>query len=256
VELTNEFTVGVPPERAFAILTDVERIAPCLPGAELHEVAGEEYRGVVKVKVGPITAEYKGKASFLEKDERAGRVVLRADGRDTRGQGNAAATVTATMRGEEGRTRVEVTTDLTVTGRVAQFGRGVLAEVSTKLLGQFVECLEATVLAEERAGAGGDGSGRPLEVAGPASQAAGTERAAGPGPERTEADRASHGAGGESADAGPERTAEVRVLRPGPAEPVDLLEVAGPSVAKRLVPLALALLAAAGVVALWRRRRR
>ena len=93
MELTNEFTVGVPTEQAWALLTDVERIAPCMPGAELQEVEGDEYRGVVKVKVGPITAQYKGKATFVEKDEAGHKVVLKAEGRDSRGAGNASAII-------------------------------------------------------------------------------------------------------------------------------------------------------------------
>ncbi|TML38906.1 MAG: carbon monoxide dehydrogenase [Actinobacteria bacterium] len=144
MELTNEFTVGVPVERAWQVLTDVEGIAPCMPGAELQEVAGDEYRGIVKVKVGPITAQYKGAARFVELDERGRRAVLRAEGRDTRGQGNANATITATLVPDGDGTRVSVLTDLAVTGRVAQFGRGVLADVSAKLLGQFVSCLATT----------------------------------------------------------------------------------------------------------------
>ena len=128
------------------MLTDLERIAPCLPGFELQEVVGDEYRGAVKVKVGPMTAQYKGVASFRERDEANHRAVVRAEGRDTRGQGNAAATVTATLVPEGGGTRVTLHTDLTITGKVAQFGRGVLADVSSKLLGQFVQALEADVL--------------------------------------------------------------------------------------------------------------
>src|ERR1700736_91680 len=147
MELSNEFRVGVPPSVAWSVLTDVERIAPCLPGAQLQEIEGDEYRGVVKVKVGPITAQYKGKATFLERDEPAGRLVLRAEGRDTRGQGNANATITATLAPDGDGTTVTVLTDLTVTGKVAQFGRGVLGEVSAKLLNQFVACLERDVLA-------------------------------------------------------------------------------------------------------------
>ena len=139
MELNNEFRVGVPPAEAWAVLTDVERIAPCMPGAQLQEIEGDEFRGIVKVKVGPITAQYKGKATFLEQDEAAGRLVLRAEGRDTRGQGNANATITATLRPDGDGTKVTVVTDLTVTGKVAQFGRGVLAEVSAKLLDQFVD---------------------------------------------------------------------------------------------------------------------
>jgi carbon monoxide dehydrogenase subunit G len=130
MELTNDFRVGVPVEQAWAVLTDVELIAPCMPGAQLQEVEGDEYRGIVKVKVGPITAQYKGAARFAERDDAAHRAVLRAEGRDTRGQGNANATITATLTPDGDGTAVSVVTDLTVTGRVAQFGRGVMADVS------------------------------------------------------------------------------------------------------------------------------
>ncbi|MHB1447132.1 MAG: SRPBCC family protein, partial [Acidimicrobiales bacterium] len=146
MELTNEFRVSVPVEQAWAVLTDLERIAPCMPGAQLQEVEGDEYRGIVKIKVGPITAQYKGKASFEELDASSHRAVLRAEGRDTRGQGNASATVKAELTQEGGGTAVRITTDLAVTGKVAQFGRGVLADVSAKLLAQFVARLEADVL--------------------------------------------------------------------------------------------------------------
>jgi carbon monoxide dehydrogenase subunit G len=152
MELTNEFKVGVPVERTWEVLTDVELIAPCMPGAQLQEIEGEEYRGVVKVKVGPITAQYKGAARFLEKDEAGHKVVLRAEGRETRGQGNANATITATMTPESDGTQVTVVTDLTITGRVAQFGRGVMADVSSKLLGQFVDCLESMLLSDSDSG--------------------------------------------------------------------------------------------------------
>jgi carbon monoxide dehydrogenase subunit G len=151
MELTNEFRVAVPVERAWAVLTDVELIAPCLPGAQLQEIEGDEYRGIVKVKVGPITAQYKGQATFVSKDEEKHVAVLRAEGRETRGQGNANATITATLTPVDDGTEVTVVTDLTITGRVAQFGRGVLAEVSAKLLDQFVENLETTVLVDPSA---------------------------------------------------------------------------------------------------------
>ena len=146
MELTNEFVVPIAVDEAWKLLTDVERIAPCMPGAELQEIDGAEYRGIVKVKVGPITAQYKGKATFVEKDDAAHKAVLRAEGRDTRGQGNANATITATLEAAGDGTRVKVVTDLAITGRAAQFGRGVMADVSTKLLGQFVTCLEKNVL--------------------------------------------------------------------------------------------------------------
>ena len=162
MDLTNEFRVGVPVERAWEVLTDVERIAPCMPGAQLQEIEGDEYRGIVKVKVGPITAQYKGAARFVEQDEAGRRAVLRAEGRETRGQGNAHATITAQLEPDGDGTKISVVTDLTITGRVAQFGRGVLADVSTKLLGQFANCLETKLLAGEESGgaaAGGDGGG-------------------------------------------------------------------------------------------------
>jgi carbon monoxide dehydrogenase subunit G len=159
VDLTNDFRVGVPVEEAWTVLTDVERIAPCMPGAQLQEIEGDEYRGIVKVKVGPISAQYKGAARFIERDETAHRAVLRAEGRDTRGQGNANATITAELEPDGDGTKVTVVTDLTITGRVAQFGRGVLADVSSKLLGQFVTCLETTLLAGSSAGDAGSASG-------------------------------------------------------------------------------------------------
>ena len=149
MELTNEFRVGLPVDRAWTVLTDLERIAPCMPGAQLQEVDGDEYRGVVKIKVGPITAQYKGAAQFTSLDADAHVAALKAEGRETRGQGNASAVITATLTEDGDGTQVTVVTDLTVTGKVAQFGRGVLADVSSKLLDQFVACLETTVLADE-----------------------------------------------------------------------------------------------------------
>ncbi|MGH9000976.1 MAG: SRPBCC family protein, partial [Acidimicrobiia bacterium] len=146
MELRNDFVVGVPIGEAWTVLTNVERIAPCMPGAELTDVDGDVYSGHVKVKVGPITAQYKGKASFVEKDDSAHKAVLKAEGRETRGQGNASALITATLTSEGDKTRVEIVTDLNITGRAAQFGRGVLADVSSKLIGQFVTCLETNVL--------------------------------------------------------------------------------------------------------------
>src|ERR1700747_3547894 len=116
MELNNEFRVGVSVPEAWKVLTHVERIAPMLPGAQLQEVEGDEYRGVVKVKVGPISAQYKGAATFVERDEKAGRVALKASGRDTRGQGNASALITATMNPDGDGTQVRVVTDLTITG--------------------------------------------------------------------------------------------------------------------------------------------
>src|SRR5262249_31208639 len=118
MELTNEFRVDASPEATWDVLTDLERIAPCMPGAQLQEVEGDEYRGIGKVKVGPITAQYKGAATFVERDESGRRAVLKADGRETRGQGNASATITATLVPDGSGTRVTVLTDLHITGKV------------------------------------------------------------------------------------------------------------------------------------------
>jgi uncharacterized protein len=151
MELNNEFTVPVPVEQAWAVLTDLERIAPCMPGAQLTEVEGEEFRGTVKVKVGPITAQYKGVAKFAEKDDAAHRAMIDAQGRDTRGQGNANATFTAALEAAGEGTKVNITTDLKLTGKVAQFGRGAIQDVSGALLGQFVSCLENDLLSADAA---------------------------------------------------------------------------------------------------------
>ncbi|MFM8302914.1 MAG: SRPBCC family protein, partial [Actinomycetota bacterium] len=153
MKIEDQFRVDVPIEEAWRVLLDVERIAPCMPGAQLQEIEGDEYRGVVKVKVGPITAQYKGAARILEADEAARRIVLKWEGRDTRGQGNASATVTVLLAEDGAATNVSVDTDLNVTGKVAQFGRGVMADVSAKLLAQFVSSLEADVLNGDAAAA-------------------------------------------------------------------------------------------------------
>ncbi|SFF33167.1 SRPBCC family protein [Streptomyces mirabilis] len=141
MELHHEFTVPVPVDDAWRALLDVERIAPCMPGATVDDYDGKTVTGSVKVKVGPITVTYRGTAVFEEQDESAHRMVLIANGKETRGQGTARATVTGTLAERDGGTAVSVRTDLTVTGRPAQFGRGVMAEVGDKLVGQFAECL-------------------------------------------------------------------------------------------------------------------
>jgi hypothetical protein len=146
VELNNEFRVAVPAAKTWEFLTDVERVAPCLPGATLLSVDGDEFTGAVKVKVGPITVSYKGEAAFQEKDAAAQRMVLKANGKETRGNGNAAAVVTAQLKDEGDATIVSITTDLTISGKAAQFGRGVLADVATNMIGQFARSLETDLL--------------------------------------------------------------------------------------------------------------
>jgi carbon monoxide dehydrogenase subunit G len=220
MELTNEFRVNAPIDRTWQVLTDLERIAPCMPGAQLQEVEGDEHRGIVKVKVGPITAQYKGMARIVDRDEEGGRLVLRAEGRETRGQGNASALITANLKADGEVTSVTINTDLTVTGKVAQFGRGVLVDVSAKLLTQFVACLEADVLAS---------ADEPVSAEAPTA------------PESSTAASAST------------ETATVRRIESAPSAPVDLMGAAGAPVAKRVAPVVALLF-----VTMWllRRRRR
>jgi uncharacterized protein len=248
MELTNEFTVPVPVERAWEVLTDVELIAPCLPGAQLQEVEGDEYRGIVKVKVGPITAQYKGAATFQEQDEASRRLVLKAEGRDTRGQGSASALITVTMQEQAGSTHVAVNTDLTIKGKVAQFGRGMIADVSAKLLTQFVECLEGKL-------------DTPTAPAAPAAESpaepvpAPTDAATAPDPDAVgqQGAAASTAAPGTSTTAGspstptaeptatipPVAEGGVRKVSQPEAKAVDLIDAAGGSVAKRFAPVAI-----------------
>ena len=151
MELTHTFTVPIPPAEAWATFEDVASVAACFPGAAVTSAEGDTFEGTVKVKLGPIAMQYAGSGSFVEKDQAAGRMVLSAKGRDKRGNGTAGATVTATLAPEgAASTTVVVVSDLHITGKPAQFGRGVIQDVSDKLLGQFVACLEEKV-------------GRPLE---------------------------------------------------------------------------------------------
>ena len=148
MDLNHEFTVNVPVAEAWAILTDLERIAPCLPGAQLTEVEGDTYRGQVKIKVGPILAQFKGQASFVSRDDVAHKASLKGEGRDTTGKGNASATITAELTSvTPTSTKCTVHTDLSISGKVAQFGRGALADVSDKLLAQFSENLNQLISA-------------------------------------------------------------------------------------------------------------
>ena len=146
MDLNHEFIVNVPVNDAWLILTDLERIAPCLPGAQLTEVEGDTYRGQVKVKVGPIVAQFKGQASFVSRDDVAHTASLKGEGRDTTGKGNASAIITAQLTSvTPTSTKCTVVTNLTISGKVAQFGRGALADVSDKLLAQFSENLNQLI---------------------------------------------------------------------------------------------------------------
>jgi len=151
MHLNHEFVVPVPVGQAWDVLLDVERIAPCLPGATVESVEDDSFAGRVKVKVGPIAITYEGTATFLHRDEQSHHATIRADGRETRGSGTAAATIEAVLHDEGDHTRVTLDTELAITGRPAQFGRGVLVDVSNKLLGTFAECLERTLAADQAA---------------------------------------------------------------------------------------------------------
>lgn len=221
MKLEHRFTVNASLDETWALLTDLERVAPCMPGAELIGRDGDAYKGRVKVKLGPVLAQYEGRASFAEKDDAAKRGVLRAEGRETKGQGSAKATVTASLTPGAGGTQVMVETDLAIVGRLAQMGRGLIAEVSEKLLGEFVANLSRAIAAGAAAGA----------VAAPAASSAASASAssvASPAEPPAPAPKAASPAAREAA-------------------PVDLLAAAGVPVLKRVVPLAIgaALLVAA-----------
>jgi len=222
MELSNEFVVTAPIAATWAILTDLERIAPCLPGAQLDEVEGDEYRGTVKVKVGPITSQYKGTATFVSLDEVNHKAVLRATGRDTRGQGNATATVTASLSEEGDKTKVSVVTELDITGKVAQFGRGMLADISTKLLGQFAERLENDVVNSFDA----------------------------PTPATAEESKASTESASATTEA-PSAAPGIRQIAPKDNAPVDLGKLAGPTMLKAIPVVGVVVLA---IIKFFRRK--
>jgi carbon monoxide dehydrogenase subunit G len=216
MKLENEFRVSVPIDRAWEVLTDIPLITPCLPGATLTDHDADEYKGKIKIKVGPVTADYSGSAVFVQRDEAARHVEISASGRDSRGSGNASATITADMTTDGDGTKVSITTDLKISGKVAQFGKGMIAEVSTKLIDQFVDCIEQELLGEA------------------VIDLVAAESAAAPG-------------------AAAPAVAPVRP-RPQQAEALDLMEYAGNSVYKRLIPIA-AVIAALIVLRLLLKRR-
>jgi carbon monoxide dehydrogenase subunit G len=166
MKINNEFTVSVPVEEAWNTMLDLERVAPCLPGAAIQEDKGDgEYEGTMKVKIGPITANYKGTVKVEEADEENRRAVMKATGRDARGQGTASATIVSTLQEEGDDTKVSVETDMKLTGRAAQFGRGIAQDVATKMLGQFADCLEREISGGPEEGAAA-ASEEPTETSG------------------------------------------------------------------------------------------
>ena len=203
MDLNHEFIVNVPVNDAWVILTDLERIAPCLPGAQLTEVEGDTYRGQVKVKVGPIVAQFKGQASFVSRDDVAHTASLKGEGRDTTGKGTASAIITAQLTEvTPTSTKCTVVTNLTISGKVAQFGRGALADVSDKLLAQFSENLNQLINSSPA----------------PATTAATTAPVAAASP-------------------------EIRKIESAEVAPLDLLGTAGAPILKRAIPVVVALVA-------------
>ncbi|MCX6514731.1 MAG: SRPBCC family protein [Actinobacteria bacterium] len=215
MDLNHQFTVNVPIAEAWVILTDLERIAPCLPGAQLTEVEGDTYRGQVKIKVGPILAQFKGQASFVSRDDVAHKATLKGEGRDTTGKGNASALITAELTSvSPTSTTCTVHTDLTISGKVAQFGRGALADVSDKLLAQFSENLNQLI------------TGAPAPST-PTTAAAAPAATSAPTP-------------------APSEQPAIRIINSPEVAPLDLLETAGAPILKRAIP---ALIAVVAVVA-------
>jgi uncharacterized protein len=211
-KLVNEFTVNRPIAEAWTVLTDVERIAPCMPGAALEEIEGDTYRGVVKIKLGAISTAFKGQANFVERDDVAHRAVLKGEGRDTTGKGNAAALITAQLESiDAATTKCVVETDLHITGKVAQFGRGIMGDVSKKLMGQFATNLNTMLDAQN-------------EPAAPAATPVETPAA------DTAAAPSSNGATTTEAP-------KVRKINGPAAAPIELSDVAGSAILKRALPL-------------------
>jgi uncharacterized protein len=168
MKIANEFTVSVPIDDAWDVLTDLEQVIPLMPGAQMTGRDGDDVLGKVKVKVGPVTSEFSGKVHFVEQNRDEHRAVIDGKGKESRGTGNAAATVTAQLHDAGGHTRVTVDTDLKVVGKLAQFGSGMLQQVSEKLLGQFVDSLEAKLAVDHNPAP----SAAPIDNGAPAPQGA------------------------------------------------------------------------------------
>ena len=235
IELDNSFTVPVPPEQAWDVLLDVERIAPCMPGASVTSVEGDEIAGQVKVKLGPLSLSYKGTAKFTEKDPASHTIAIEATGKETRGAGTASATVHASLKPDdaEGQTTVSMHTSLNVTGRPAQFGRSLLPEVSGKLIDQFAANLAALI----------GSTNRPAEAE----------------PEAAPAQDAAAATGDAASAATAAGTAAATQSTAAPAQPVaqlqqedslNLIKLVGGPVLKRVIPVAVA----AALIAIFQRR--
>jgi len=233
MELEHEFTVPVPVDHAWAVLLDVERVAPCMPGAALDSIDGDEFTGRLKVKLGAMTITYKGAARIASKDEATHTVTMEGTGKESRGAGTASATVQAQLHDEGEITRVIVHTKLNVTGRPAQFGRNILSEVGGKLIGRFAEGLHEEIQRSEDVGPEEAPAARPEQPAPP------------PPTTTTQASPATD-------DSAPAAT---RRRERHTADAIDLFEVAGPAVAKRAAPVAAGFIAVFTIWRVFRRRR-
>jgi carbon monoxide dehydrogenase subunit G len=227
MRITHEFTVSVPPAQAWAVLTDLEAIAPCMPGAQLTGFDGQTYQGKVRIKLGPVVSDFGGTARFETKDDATYHAVIDAKGKDSRGSGNAAARITADLTPDPAGTRVSVDTDLSISGKVAQFGSSMIKQVSEKLLGEFTTCLEAKL----------------------AAGALGAEHVAAVEPASSRVD-----GDGLAADHAVDTLASDQTDSPRTSSdstepaPLDLMRFAGGSVARRLVPVLAAVVIVAVVI--------
>jgi carbon monoxide dehydrogenase subunit G len=221
IELRNTFTIPAPLEEAWQVLLDIERIAPCMPGAKIEAARGEEFDGSVKVKLGAMVLTYRGTAKIIERDDAAHRAVIEGSAKEARGSGTAKATVVATLQPSGDGTEVEVRTALHVTGKPAQFGRGVMAEVSERLIGQFADRLQEEMTSPQEQPAAD-------AVPGPASSAS-------DGPSSDSRAGSSAGTSEVPSDPSARSAEQPRPVRPAREsdEPIDLLAVAGGPVAKR-----------------------
>jgi len=256
MELDNSFTVPVPPDQAWDVLLDVQRIAPCMPGATVDEVDGDVVNGRIKVKVGPVSLTYRGTAKFTERDSDAHLMVMQASGKETRGAGTASATVRASLTPDASGNGTEVTmhTTMNVTGRPAQFGRGVMVEVGGKLVEQFATNLARLITGDTPADSAAGGN---PDAAAAAEAAAGSADGAG-APAATTAIAGGNGAGAAAAAAAPASTAVpvIHTAEPAQQDSLNLVKLVAPALLKRIVPV---LVGVAGLALLsrlfWRRRR-
>ena len=244
MEMDHSFTVPVPPERAWDVLLDVEKIAPCMPGATVDEFDGEVVTGRIKVKVGPVSLTYRGTAKFTERDPDTKVIVLEASGKETRGAGTASATVRATLEPESGgeATKATMHTTMNVTGRPAQFGRGVMVEVGSKLVEQFAQNLRQLITGDGAAGENGSGAATDTADGGASAGQAADAATTQDGPGHTQPSPVVPAAASTpSASAQPPAAS---------ADSINLVKLVGPSILKRVVPAAVV----AAVLALLGRR--